>query len=185
MTMKLILLFFIVSINRWSSFADQRLIHLMEKLPVQTEVINLRDLFLPNQTIDADFFLAKKDDYPYFYFFINHSSRAILTIRKQIDRDQLCRLRRCRCEIHCDLELEIFVQTNEFNVELLILRLIDQNDHRPRFVNFHQEKMSLTIVENAPIGAAVKLEPAIDDDQGEHGLMGNGVFPSSFFDQLN
>ena len=170
MMMMIIFLLIIILIDLCSS-AEHRLIQLIEKLPVQTEVINLRELFLTNETVEGDFFLAKKDEYPYWFFLINHSSRGVLTIQKEIDRDQLCRLRRCRCDTHCDLELEIFVHTNEFNVELLIIRLIDQNDHRPRFSNLNQ-RVQLNIVENAPIGAKIKLEPAIDDDQGENGLMG-------------
>ena len=65
------------------SSADQRLIHLMEKLPVQTEVLNLRELFFANETLEVDFFLAKKDEFPYWFFLINHSSRGVLTIQKR------------------------------------------------------------------------------------------------------
>jgi hypothetical protein len=148
----------------------------MEKLPVHTEVGNLRQLFLPHYsststTSNVDFMLAKRDEYPYFYFLINHSSHGILTLRKEIDRDQLCRLRRCHCETWCDLELEIFVNREQFHIELLIVRILDRNDHWPRFSSLN-EQFNLTIVESAPIGARIKLEPAIDDDHGEHGIAG-------------
>ncbi|CAF4375920.1 unnamed protein product, partial [Rotaria magnacalcarata] len=82
------------------------IIRTIEKLPVHTEVINLRRLLLSNNTTDsitADFSLAKRDEFPYMFFIINHSSQGILTIRKEIDRDELCRLRRCRCDTWCDL----------------------------------------------------------------------------------
>ena len=93
------------------------------------------------------------------YFLINHSSRGILTIRKEIDRDELCRIRRCRCDTWCDLELEIIINSEQFNIELITIRIIDRNDHKPMFSN---DQLNLTIVENAQIGAMIKLESAID-----------------------
>jgi hypothetical protein len=119
------------------------------------------------------------------YFLINHSSRGILTIRKEIDRDDLCRKRRCRCDTWCDLELEIFVNTEQFNIELITIRIIDQNDHSPQFSSLNNP-LNLTIVENAPIGAMIKLEPAFDYDQGLNGIIGRisrnfFAFSSSLF----
>lgn len=149
----------------------------VEKSPVHSEVANLRNLFLFNQSLSTetkdqvDFILAKRDEFPYFYFIINHSSQGILTIRKEIDRDQLCRLRRCRCDSSCDLELELFVNRNELTVEILIIRILDRNDHRPEF-SAPSQTLSINIVENAPRGAEIKLEPAIDYDYGENGIQG-------------
>ena len=154
---------------------EQFIIRTMEKLPVHTEVLNLRRLFLSkhhSESIHADFSLAKRDDFPYMYFLINHSSRGILTIRKEIDRDELCRLRRCRCDTWCDLELEILVTSEQITIELLIIRIIDRNDHKPTFFN---EQLNLTIVENAPIGAIIKLESAIDHDQGQNSIVGKDL----------
>jgi hypothetical protein len=153
---------------------DQFIIRTIEKLPVHTEVINLRRLLLSNNisdSISADFSLTKRDEFPYMYFLINHSSRGILTIRKEIDRDDLCRKRRCRCDTWCDLELEIFVNSEQFNIELITIRILDQNDHSPQFSSLNNQ-LNLTIVESAPIGAMIKLEPAIDYDQGINGITG-------------
>jgi hypothetical protein len=150
------------------------LIRTMEKLPVHTEVINLRRLLFPANIADSvnvDFSLAKRDEFPYMYFLINHSSRGLLTIRKEIDRDELCRLRRCRCDTWCDLELEIFINSEQFDIALITIRILDQNDHKPVFAN-QNNPLNLTIVENAPIGANIKLEAAIDHDQGHHGIVG-------------
>lgn len=156
-----------------SVFADEQyLIRTIEKLPVHTEIIHLRRLFLSNQSSDsssADFTLAKRDEFPYMFFLINHSSRGILTIRKEIDRDDLCRKRRCRCDTWCDLELEIFINNEQLNIEYLTVRIIDLNDHSPQFST---QQVNLTIVENAPIGAMIKLEPALDSDQGNNGVIG-------------
>ncbi|CAF1303773.1 unnamed protein product [Adineta steineri] len=149
-------------------------IRTIEKLPVHSEVINLRRLLLSNNISDsksADFTLAKRDEFPYMFFLINHSSRGILTIRKEIDRDELCRLRRCRCDTWCDLELEIFVNNEQFNIEVITIRILDQNDHSPQFSSLNNP-LNLTIVENAQIGAMIKLEPAIDYDQGQNGIIG-------------
>jgi hypothetical protein len=156
---------------------DHLIIRTIEKLPVHTEVINLRRLFLVkniSERISTDFSLAKRDEFPYMYFLINHSSRGILTIRKEIDRDELCRQRRCRCDTWCDLELEIFVNSEQFNIELITIRIIDQNDHSPQFTSFNHQ-LNLTIVESAPIGAMIKLEPAIDYDQGLNGIVGREI----------
>jgi hypothetical protein len=156
---------------------DHFIIRTIEKLPVQTEVINLRRLLLSNnssESTSADFSLAKRDEFPYMYFLINHSSRGILTIRKEIDRDELCRLRRCRCDTWCDLELEIFVNSEQFNIELITIRIIDQNDHSPHFSSLNNQ-LNLTIVENAQIGAMIKIEPAIDYDQGRNGIIGRKI----------
>ena len=158
---------------------QQRIIRTTEKLPVHSEIINLRRLFFPNQTtnsLTADFTLAKRDEYPYMFFLINHSSRGILTIRKEIDRDDLCRKRRCRCDTWCDLELEIFINNEQFNIELLTIRILDINDHRPQFST---DEVNLTIVENAPINAMTKLEPAIDYDEGTNSLVGYSLISSS------
>lgn len=158
---------------------EQHLIRTIEKLPVHTEIINLRRLFYPNQTsnsLTADFTLAKRDEFPYMFFLINHSSRGILTIRKEIDRDELCRKRRCQCDTWCDLELEIFINNEQFNIELLTIRILDINDHRPQFSTDH---VNLTIVENAPLNAMIKLEPAIDYDQGTNGLVGYSLISST------
>lgn len=152
---------------------DERLlVRTTEKLPVHTEVINLRRLLLPkniSESIAADFSLAKRDEFPYMYFLINHSRRGILTIRKEIDRDELCRLRRCRCDTWCDLELEILINGEQFNIELITVRVLDRNDHKPTFSNHH---VNVTIVEHAQIGAMIKLEAAIDHDQGKNGVVG-------------
>jgi hypothetical protein len=151
---------------------DHFIIRTKEKLPVHTEVINLRRLLFPtnlSNNLTADFSLAKRDEFPYMYFLINHSTRGILTIRKEIDRDELCRLRRCRCDTWCDLELEILINSEQFNIELITIRIIDRNDHKPIFSN---NQFNLTIVENAPIGAMIKLEAAIDHDQGQNSIIG-------------
>ncbi|CAF1667103.1 unnamed protein product, partial [Adineta ricciae] len=153
------------------------IIRTLEKLPVHSEVINLRRLLLSKNVSDSqnvDFTLAKRDDFPYMFFLINHSTRGILTIRKEIDRDDLCRLRRCRCDTWCDLELEIFVNSDQFNIELITIRILDQNDHSPQFLSVNNQ-LNLTIVENAPIGAMIKLEPAVDHDQGENGIIGYSI----------
>ncbi|CAF4929257.1 unnamed protein product [Rotaria sp. Silwood1] len=151
------------------------IIRTIEKLPVHTEVINLRRLLLSSNnisdSINVDFSLAKRDEFPYMFFIINHSSRGILTIRKEINRDELCRLRRCRCDTWCDLELEIFINNEQFNIELIIIRIIDKNDHKPQFSSINNQ-LNLTIVESATIGAMIKLEPAIDYDQGQNGIIG-------------
>lgn len=147
-------------------------IRTIEKLPVHTEVLNLRNYLFPreiSENINVDFSLAKRDEFPYMYFLINHSSRGILTIRKEIDRDELCRLRRCRCNTSCDLELEILINTDQFNIELITISIIDRNDHKPIFLN---NQLNLTIVENAQIGAMIKLESAIDYDQGRNSIIG-------------
>ena len=157
---------------------DNFLIRTIEKLPVHSEVINLRRLLLFDNitdSISADFSLAKRDEFPYMYFLINHSSRGILTIRKEIDRDELCRLRRCRCDTWCDLELEIFVNSEQINIELITIRIIDQNDHSPQFSSLNNQ-LNLTIVENAPVGAMIKIEPAIDYDQGQNGIIGMNIY---------
>jgi hypothetical protein len=151
---------------------DHFIIRTKEKLPVHTEVINLRRLLFPHDlsnSLNADFSLAKRDEFPYMYFLINHSTRGILTIRKEIDRDELCRLRRCRCDTWCDLELEILINSEQFSIELITIRIIDRNDHKPIFL---KNQFNLTIVENAPIGAMIKLEAAIDHDQGQNSIIG-------------
>jgi len=149
------------------------IIRTIEKLPVHTEVINLRRLLFSkilSDSINADFSLAKRDEFPYMYFLINHSSRGILTIRKEIDRDELCRLRRCHCDTWCDLEIEIIINSEQkINIELIKIRIIDRNDHKPIFLN---NQLNLTIVENAQIGAMIKLESAIDYDQGQNSIIG-------------
>ncbi|CAF4697926.1 unnamed protein product [Rotaria sp. Silwood2] len=158
------------------------IIRTIEKLPVHTEVINLRRLLLSSNnisdSINADFSLAKRDEFPYMFFIINHSSRGILTIRKEINRDELCRLRRCRCDTWCDLELEIFVNNAQFNIELLTIRILDKNDHSPQFSSLNNQ-LNLTIVESAQIGAMIKLEPAIDYDQGQSGIIGYSLVSSA------
>ena len=161
---------------------DSWIIRTIEKLPVHSEVINLRRLLFSkniSNSLTVDFSLAKRDEFPYMYFLINHASRGILTIRKEIDRDELCRRRRCRCETWCDLELEIFVNSEQFNIELLTIRIIDQNDHSPEFGSLNNQ-FNLTIVESAPVGAMIKLEPAIDYDQGSNSIVGKWYTEDSF-----
>ena len=174
-----LILLVVVYLSSSSSFGQEQDEHLIirtrEKLPVHTEVINLRRLFFPSnsssENVNVDFTLAKRDEFPYMFFLINHSSRGILTIRKEIDRDDLCRKRRCRCDTWCDLELEIFVNSEQFNIEFLTVRILDQNDHSPQFTSGKQP-LNLTIVESAPIGAMIKLESAVDYDQGSNGIVG-------------
>ena len=168
----IILLFLMFTCYTAQLHDDQLIIRTIEKRPVHSEVINLRRLLFPkdlSESINADFSLAKRDEFPYLYFLINHSSRGILTIRKEIDRDELCRLRRCRCDTWCDFELEIIINSQQLNIELITIRILDQNDHKPTFFN---NQLNLTIVENAPIGAVIKLESAIDHDQGQNSITG-------------
>ncbi|CAF1544829.1 unnamed protein product, partial [Didymodactylos carnosus] len=141
-----------------------------EKLPVSSTVAKLRDIFHDEsmtQNNNIDFSMAKRDEYPYMYFIINHSGRGILTIQKPIDRDELCRTRKCRCD-QCDLQLEIILNPH-FNIELLTIRVLDINDHIPQF---SYENFNLSIVENAKIGSVLKLEPAVDRDYGQNSIIG-------------
>lgn len=171
-TIFIVLMLIIISCCYCQQQDDHLIIRTIEKLPVHTEVINLRRLLFPktlSDNINVDFSLVKRDEFPYMYFLINHSSRGILTIRKEIDRDELCRLRRCRCDTWCDLELEIIINSDKFYIEFITIRIIDRNDHKPVFIN---NQVNLTIVENAQIGAMIKLEAAVDHDQAQNSIIG-------------
>ncbi|CAF0804287.1 unnamed protein product [Didymodactylos carnosus] len=157
----IITLFMIMCIN--IVHADSYIVTTTEKLPVSSIVAKLRDIFHSEsmtQNNNIDFSMAKRDEYPYMHFIINHSGRGILTIQKPIDRDELCRMRKCRCE-QCDLHLEIILNPR-FNIELLTIRVLD-----------------LSIVENAKIGSILKLEPAVDRDYGQNSIIAYHLLPSS------
>uniref|UniRef100_A0A4W2DXU0 Cadherin domain-containing protein n=1 Tax=Bos indicus x Bos taurus TaxID=30522 RepID=A0A4W2DXU0_BOBOX len=94
-----------------------------------------------------------------------------LLVKDRIDREQICKERRC------ELQLEAVVE-NPLNIFHIIVVVEDINDHAPQF---HKDEIYLEISESVSPGTGTILEPANDPDISMNSLSKYQLSSNEYF----
>ncbi|KAL6048616.1 hypothetical protein STEG23_002301 [Scotinomys teguina] len=105
------------------------------------------------------------------HLFLDFHTGDLLTNEK-LDREKLC-----GSTEPCLLNFQI-VMDNPFHIYRAELRIVDINDHSPAF---QDKELILKILESTSVGAAFRLERALDPDAGRNGIQNYTISPNPFF----
>ncbi|XP_039092091.1 protocadherin gamma-B6 isoform X8 [Hyaena hyaena] len=94
-----------------------------------------------------------------------------LLVKDRIDREQICKERRC------ELQLEAVVE-NPLNIFHITVIVEDINDHAPQF---DKEEILLEISESVSEGARISLDPATDLDINMNSVKDYQINPNPYF----
>ncbi|XP_041500602.1 protocadherin beta-18-like [Microtus oregoni] len=95
-----------------------------------------------------------------------------LLTNEKLDREKLC-----GSTEPCILYFQILMD-NPFQIYRAELRIVDINDHSPAF---QDKEMILKIPESTAVGAAFRLQRALDSDAGRNGIQNYTISPNSPF----
>lgn len=128
-----------------------------ELSPIGTPIIQLID-FLPNSNWDFQFLSSSSMK----SYFLLDSLKGTISIKRYLDREELCQLKFCSCFEQCLLELQLNAISNTstqiFSLPILI---IDENDNS---CYFPQEAFVINLMENLPMNTRISLPLAYDLD---------------------
>ena len=154
-----LLLFFvaILSSHRLQA-AIQRLspISIAEQTSIGTSIFDLNRLYA---STDIRFsFLS--DSSPHNVFFMIDSLTGRISIKRLIDREELCQSHVCQCE-RCVLTLEMIAAAERIDILSLDVLIENINDHRP---TFPVAKFEIRLAETTEIGHVASFPAATDLD---------------------
>ncbi|UJR10038.1 hypothetical protein I4U23_014261 [Adineta vaga] len=157
----LILLLLIQSIHT----AIQRLpsISLNEQSSIGTSIYDLSRIY-PSTSKNLIQFAFLSDSSPHNSFFIVDSLTGRITIKRMIDREELCQTHTCNCD-RCLLTLELIASSQTVDILSLDIIIENINDNRPIFpVSTFQIRLS----ESTDIGHVSSFPSATDLDYQDH-----------------
>ena len=144
-----------------------------ELAPIGTAITQLLNL-LPSANWEFTF-LTRTSVISYFLL---DDLKGTITVKRPLDREDLCRLGICSCSNECLLKLEINAlsdtHTHIIHVPILIL---DENDNFCYFVN---DIYSLNLRENVHLNTRLILPIAHDPDQSPNNVQFYTIVPNNY-----
>ncbi|CAF1651545.1 unnamed protein product [Adineta ricciae] len=142
------------------SMAIQRLpaISLKEQSSIGTSIYDLRRVYSSSSNLYKFSFIS--DSSPHNSFFMIDSLTGRISVKRMIDREELCQTHICNCE-RCVLTLEIIASSKTIDILSLDVAIENINDNSPKFpVSTFQIRLS----ENTDIGHVSSFPSATDLD---------------------
>ncbi|CAF1425281.1 unnamed protein product [Adineta steineri] len=166
MSISLFLLFILLNIIKPIHTAIQRLpsISLLEQSTIGTSIYDLSRVYSSSSSKNTIQFSFLSDSSPHNSFFMIDSLTGRISIKRMIDREELCQTHTCNCE-RCLLTLELIASSQTVDILSLDIVIENINDNQPIFpVSTFQIRLS----ENTDIGHVSSFPSATDLDYQDH-----------------
>ncbi|CAF3254774.1 unnamed protein product [Rotaria socialis] len=111
-------------------------------------------------------------------YFLLDDLKGTITVKRRLDREDLCRLGICSCSNECLLKLEINALSDTYTHIIYVpIIIIDENDN---FCFFSNDIYYLNISENVPINTRLVLPIAHDPDQTPNNVQSYLIVPNNY-----
>jgi len=139
-----------------------------ESVPIGTSIVQLIDRLPP-----SNWNFAFVSSYPLTSYFLLDQLKGTITIKRHLDREQICQLNLCSCQTNCQIQLEINAFSNT-SIHILTqpISIADENDN---LCSFSNEIYSLNLTENLPINTRITLPFAYDPDLHPNNIQFYGI----------
>ena len=143
-----------------------------ELSPIGTPITQLLSLLPPSNW--AFHFLTRTSVVSYFLL---DDLKGTVTVKRPLDREDLCRLGLCSCVHDCLLKLDInALSDTQTSIINLPIRILDENDN---FCYFANDVHYLNISESVRLNTRLILPIAHDPDQTPYNVQSYSISPSS------
>ena len=110
-------------------------------------------------------------------YFLLDDLKGTITVKRPLDREDLCRLGLCSCVSECSLKLEVNALSDTYthiiNVPIVIL---DENDN---FCYFSSDIYYLNVSESVRVNSRLVLPIAHDPDQSPNNIQSYSILPNN------
>ena len=166
-------LFFIFTTLSHSRYIRLPSVNCSELSPIGTSITQLINI-LPSANWEFTF-LTRTSIISYFLL---DDLKGTITVKRRLDRENLCRLGRCSCLNQCLLKLEINALSDLYtHIIYLPIIILDENDN---FCFFSNEIYYLNISESVPLNSRVILPIAHDPDQTPNNVQSYAILSNNY-----
>jgi len=144
-----------------------------ELAPIGTSITQLLDTLPPSNW--GFTFLTRTSVTSYFLL---DDLKGTITVKRPLDREDLCRLGLCSCLNECLIKLEINAQSDiQTHIVNQPIRILDENDN---FCYFNNHIFSLNISENVRLNTRLVLPIAHDPDQSPNNIQSYAFLSNNY-----